>query len=282
MSTVADLLRSGRETLRSAKVEQPGREAMRLLGFLLSLPEAGVLARDRDPVPAETGDQFRDLVERRAAGEPLAYLLGSREFYGRRFRVDDRVLIPRPETEHLVEVCLSLPLPDTARVLDVGTGSGCIAATLAAERPDWRVVASDLSPEAIAVAHLNARQLGVDRRVLTAVADLAAAFDLSRIDLVVANVPYVEEEVVPHLSRDVRDFEPRLALAGGPDGLAPLRRLLGQLERLREGAWVGLEFGFGQADPVRGIVTSGSGFTAPEIHRDLAGIERHMVFRKRR
>ncbi len=115
------------------------------------------------------------LVERRAAGEPAAYLLGRREFFGREFGVDERVLIPRPETELLVEIALALPLPDAAAVLDIGTGSGCIALTLAAERPSWKLLATDLSLGALACARANARRLGLDDRVDFVAADLAAA-----------------------------------------------------------------------------------------------------------
>lgn len=281
MSTVAELLQTGREQLRAARIDYPGREAARLLGHLLGLSEPGVLARDGEPVPPEHDLRYRDLLDRRSRGEPLAYLTGVREFFGRPFRVDDRVLIPRPETEHLVEACLALPLDADTRALDVGTGSGCIAVTFACERPGWTVLASDLSPAAVSVATGNARRLGVGSRVLPAVADLAAPFDLSRLDLVVANVPYVEEGTVAHLSRDVRDFEPRLALVGGPDGLDLLRRLLDQLRSLRPGAWVALEFGFAQEDAVLRLVESTGAFVEPVLHRDLAGIVRDVVFRRR-
>lgn len=281
MSTVAELLQAGRERLRAARIDHPGREATRLLGHLLRLSEAGVLARDGEAVAPEDGVRYGDLLDRRSRGEPLAYLTGVREFFGRTFRVDDRVLIPRPETEHLVEACLALPLGAGATAIDVGTGSGCIAVTLACERPGWTVLASDLSPAAVAVAADNARRLGAGSRVLAAVADLAQPFDLSSLDLVVANIPYVEEGTVAHLSRDVRDFEPRLALVGGPDGLDLLRRLLDQLRSLRPGAWVALEFGFAQEDAVLRLIESTGAFVEPVLHRDLAGIVRDVVFRRR-
>jgi len=281
MSTVADLLRLGREQLRLARIDHPGREATRILGHLLGVGEAAVLARDRDPVPPEHDDRFRDLLARRSRGEPLAYLTGAREFFGRPFRVDDRVLIPRPETEHLVEACLALPLAASARALDIGTGSGCIAVTLACERPDWVVLATDLSAAAVWVAGDNARRLGVGSRVRPVVADLAEPFDLSGFDLVVANIPYVEDGTVAHLSRDVRDYEPRLALVGGPDGLDVLRRLLSQLRGLRPGSWVALEFGFAQEDAVLELVEASGAFVEPALHRDLSGIVRDVVFRRR-
>jgi release factor glutamine methyltransferase len=209
MTTIGQLVREGRDQLRAGGVEPPGRESSRLLGHLLGLGESQVLSRDVDAVPPEVEREFRALLARRRAGEPMAYLTGEREFYGRSFRVDGRVLIPRPETEHLVELALASVGADPARVLDVGTGSGCVAVTLAAERPRWRVLATDLSLAALAVARDNALRHGVSARVRLAAADLTAGLTraaLGGLDLVVGNLPYVEERVVPHLSVDVRDY----------------------------------------------------------------------------
>jgi len=281
MPTVAALHQIGREALAQARIDQPGRESRRLLGFVLDLPEGLLPAHDHDPVREDDERRYRSLLERRATGEPMAYLLGRREFFGRDFLVDDRVLIPRPESEHLVELCLGLGLPDGATALDVGTGSGCLAVTLAAERPSWRLFASDVSHGALCVAHRNAVRLGVGARLRLLNADLTAGLELARFDLVVANLPYVEEEILPHLTRDVRDFEPRVALSGGPGGLAMLRRFLDQLTRLPAGAWTVLEFGFGQQDRVASAVADVGAFTEPTVHPDLAGIPRDVVFRRR-
>jgi release factor glutamine methyltransferase len=281
VTTVGELVREGREELRRIGLEAAGREAARLLGGLLDWNEARVLARDGDPVPPETERRFRDLLGRRRDGEPVAYLLGEREFFGRPFTVDSRVLIPRPETEHLVELALAVPLAPRARALDIGTGSGCLAVTLAAERPSWSVVATDLSIAALDVARCNARRHGVGERVHCVAADLCGGLDLRTFDVVVGNPPYVEEGVVPFLSRDVRDFEPRVALVGGAGGLETMARLLEQLTALRAGVWVALEFGFGQAVPVATLVAREDAFEAIEIRTDLAGIERNVVFRRR-
>ena len=281
MTTVGELVREGREELRRIGLEAAGREAARLLGGLLDWNEARVLARDGDPVPPETERRFRDLLGRRRDGEPVAYLLGEREFFGRPFAVDSRVLIPRPETEHLVELALAVPLPARARALDIGTGSGCLAVTLAAERPSWSVVATDLSIAALDVARANARRHGVGERVHCVAADLCGGLDLRTFDVVVGNPPYVEEGVVPFLSPDVRDFEPRVALVGGAGGLETMARLLEQLTALRAGVSVALEFGFGQAVPVATLVAREDAFEAIEIRTDLAGIERNVVFRRR-
>src|SRR5262249_43661580 len=150
---------------------------------------------------------------------------GEREFYGRRFAVDRRVLIPRPETEHVVEAALGLPLPTAPRILDVGTGSGCLAATLALELRGARAVACDLSPGALAVAAGNARRHGVAGRVAAVGSDLGAGLDLARFDLVVSNPPYVDPAELPGLSPEVRGFEPRVALVSPGRGVAVLARL---------------------------------------------------------
>ena len=155
-STVQGLLVEARRRLAAAPFAPPAREAGLLLAHALGVSEAQVLARHDEDVPAAAADRFLALLERRLAGEPFAYLTGEREFYGRGFRVDRRVLIPRPETEHLVEAALALPLPPGPRILDLGTGSGCLAVTLAAELPAATVVATDLSLAALAVARANA------------------------------------------------------------------------------------------------------------------------------
>lgn len=280
MPIVADLLESGRTRLREAGIEPSARESALLLGRLLGIGEASVLARDTEAVPPEVEARFFELVARRSSGEPTAYLVGEREFWGRPFWVDRRVLIPRPETEHLVEIAFSLPLPERARVLDVGTGSGCIAISLAADRPQWRVVGSDVSLGALAVARANAARNGVADRLALFSADLTDGVDLSAFDLVVGNPPYVEEAIVPYLSRDVRDFEPRVALTIGSDGFDATRRLLAAAAAMRPGTWVVLEFGFGQGEGVLGIADATGHFDLAELRPDLAGIERDVVLRR--
>jgi release factor glutamine methyltransferase len=280
MTTVGLLLSEGRSALARPGLDHPGREAALLLGWLLGLDEAQVLARTDEAVAPEEIRRYRELVARRRDGEPLAYLLGEREFFGRAFTVDDRVLIPRPETEHLVERALELPLGDRARVLDVGTGSGCLAVTLALERPAWRLLATDVSVAALDVARGNARRHRVAERVRFLAADLTGAIDLAAFELVVGNPPYVEEEVVPHLSRDVRDFEPHVALVGGHGGLETIDRLLSELASLAPGGWALLEFGFGQADSVALLAERTGAFDHVEVRHDLAGIERDVVLRR--
>ncbi len=212
-STVGQLLAAARRLLAATPFGAPPREASLLLGRVLGLSEAQLLARDREPMAADAAARFEALLARRLAGEPVAYLTGEKEFWGRPFRVDRRVLIPRPETEHVVEAALAERLPERPRLLDVGTGSGCLAVTLALELPGARVAATDLSPAALALAAANARALGAGARVSFLAADLAAGLDLGAFDLVVSNPPYIDPAELPELSPEVCAFEPRLALS---------------------------------------------------------------------
>jgi release factor glutamine methyltransferase len=276
---VGELLREGRERLAAAEFGIP-REAALLLGHVLGLSAAQVMARDEQPMPAVATARLRQLVERRAAGEPVAYLVGEREFYGRRFAVDDRVLIPRPETEHLIEAALALDLPPAPRILDVGTGSGCLAVTLALELPAARVAAGDVSAGALAVAAGNARRLGAAARLRLAASDLTAAFDLAGFDLVVSNPPYVDPADLPVLSPEVCNFEPHLALFAPSRGEAFLRRLIDEGAALRGGAWMVLEIGHGQLAAARHHA-AGSALELTAVHDDYAGIPRILVLRRR-
>jgi release factor glutamine methyltransferase len=215
---------------------------------------------------------FRDLVQRRAVGhEPVAYLLGTKGFRHIDLAVDPRVLIPRPETELLVEV--GLTLPEGARVVDVGTGSGAIALALKQERPDLDVVATDVSGDALAVARANAERLRLD--VAFARGDLLDAVD-GELDAVLSNPPYVAERDRRTLSADILRHEPPGALFAGEDGLDVVRRLVPQAAgRAR---LVALEIGQGQAAEVAGLMAA-AGLTAVEVLQDLAGIERVVVGR---
>jgi release factor glutamine methyltransferase len=287
MATVGELLAEARERLRAAAFAPPPREAHLLLGHVLGLGEARLLARTGDEVTAGDTAAFRALVDRRLTGEPVAYLTGEREFYGRSFRVDRRVLVPRPETEHLVEAVLAdRSLPEDARVLDVGAGSGAIAVTLALERPAWRVVATDLSPAALAVARYNARRLGVPAggSLRLVACDLASALrSTSRwgsFHLLVSNPPYVPAEDRHSLSPEVRDFEPHAALFSPPGedgetapGMGIASRLLEQAAGLRPGAEVVLEIGHGQLEGVRAAGRR-HGWHVLRVIPDYAGIPR--------
>lgn len=255
------------------------REANLLLAHVLGLSEAQLLARDREPVPEPQRRHFESLLARRLRGEPIAYLTGEREFYGRTFAVDPRVLIPRPETELLIEEALRLDLAPAARILDVGTGSGCIAVTLACECPAARLLACDLSAGALAVARHNAARHAVESRVHLVRSDVTAGIRPALVDLAVSNPPYIALDDAAELPVDVRDFEPASALFAGPDGLAVLARLLEHLRSLRPGTPVLLEIGAGQADATRELATSRS-FHVERIRPDYAGIPRVVILRR--
>lgn len=280
MTNGREQIAAGRQVLAAAGIASPGREAARLLGSLLGLSEVQMRARDDEPVAAATAARFAALLERRAAGEPMAYLLGHREFFGREYAVDGRVLIPRPETELLVEIALAAPLPAAATVLDIGTGSGCIALTLAAERPRWRVVATDLSLGALACAGQNARRLGLAGRVEFVANDLAAAIALDSVDLVVANPPYIDPQEPALVALDVRTYEPHLALFADDRGLAVLARLFDLAEGLHEGALLACEIGYGQLDAVLALAGERQRLELVEVRSDIAGIARDVVFRR--
>ncbi|MCH8477571.1 MAG: peptide chain release factor N(5)-glutamine methyltransferase [Wenzhouxiangella sp.] len=241
---------------------------------------AHVLGKDRGWLYAyatSTPDEqirlaFADLLERRQAGEPIAYLSGKREFFGRDFLVNCDVLIPRPETEHLVEQALALVLPMDAKVVDVGTGSGCIALTLAAERPAWHVMAVDLCPKALAVARRNRDLLRLDK-VEIRQGDLLDGLSSASFDLIVSNPPYVADGD-PHLNRGDLCFEPSIALSCGENGLALIARLARQASSaLRSGGWLVVEHGHEQGEQV-GKLFAQAGFQQVESCRDLAGLPR--------
>jgi release factor glutamine methyltransferase len=277
MTTVGELLAEARPRLAATSFGAPPREALLLLGFVLGRTEAQLLARPEREVGAEEAERFRAVVARRLTGEPTAYLFGEREFYGRPFHVDSRVLIPRPETEHLIEEALFEPLPEGARVLDVATGSGCIAVTLALESPGSRVVGSDLSPAALAVAAGNARRHGVAGRVPFVGLDLVAGLDLARFDLVVSNPPYIDRSEAPGLSPEVCNFEPHLALfPPGGGGVETISRLLVSAAALRPGVRVLLEIGRGQLEAVEAAARA-AGFDLLSARPDYAGIPRVAV-----
>jgi release factor glutamine methyltransferase len=271
--TWADLLTRARARL-SGRDHAPF-EAEELLARAAGRSRAWFHARRREAAAAREAAAFEDLVERRAAGEPLQYLIGEWEFLGRTFTVDPRALIPRGETEGIVAEA-NRAAPAARRLLDLGTGCGILAVSLALERPNARVVALDRSPGALALAAANARRHGVADRVRVVASDwLSALRRGARFDLAVANPPYVPLTDQPHVSKTVSDYEPGLALYGGADGLEPLRVLLAELPTfLAPGAPFVFEFGYSQANDVSSLVESAPGFRLELVRLDAAGIPR--------
>ncbi len=272
--TIAAVLKWAAEDFRGRGIENPRLDAEVLLSRATGLSRTQlVIEMLTSPAPEDLA-RFRDMVKRRRGREPVAYILGEREFYGRTFRVDARVLIPRPDTEALVEVAIarSRHVSMSARVLDLCTGSGCVAITLARERPTTQVLASDKSEGAIAVAALNATRLGA-YNVAFAVCDLFG--DLrGPFDVITANPPYIASAEVDGLSPDIVKFEPRLALDGGTAGDDVVARIVEAApSHLSSGGVLAVEVGAGQSDRVAAMMTA-RGFRDVERTRDYARIER--------
>jgi release factor glutamine methyltransferase len=249
--------------------DTPRLDAELLLCSVLGVDRAQLVMNRDEPVGGAEGERFWGLVERRAASEPVAYILGRRAFRRLELDVDPRVLIPRPETELLVEVGLS-SAPD-ASVVDVGAGSGAVALALKDERPDLRVLGVDVSADAVAVARGNASRLGLDVRFF--VGDLLSG--VGRVDAVLANLPYVADGA--ELPLDVARYEPAGALFGGPDGLDLVRRLVAQCSS----ELLALEISPEQAAEVAALVSE-AGYAQVQVRGDLAGCERVVVGSRRR
>ena len=278
MATVEDLLASGARTLpRRAGIPDPRRESSWLLAHAWGVDELWLRLRPAKQVPVEVEVRFRQWLARRAAGEPAHHLTGGCTFWNREFTVTPRVLIPRPETELVVQTALELPLSARARVLDIGTGSGCLAITLAAERPGWRVVAVDRSPAALEVARCNRDRYRAEVSLICG--DLMGALG-GGFDLVVANLPYLPSDRLAELPSEV-DRDPRQALDGGVDGLLLIRRTIADLPRLLTpcGGAV-LELGEEQVESVADAARC-SGLAVARRVRDIAGCERVIVLQRR-
>lgn len=259
---------------------EPQHNARLLLEHVLGLEGTAFYAALGDPFPASGKEAWEAVIARKAAGEPAQYIIGRQEFYGRPFAVSPSVLIPRPETELLVEAILQHGdrlWPDGApQALDIGAGSGAIAVTLAAERPRWRVAAGDISAAALEMAAHNAAANGA--AVELREGDLLAPFAGEAVDILVSNPPYIPAADIAGLQPEVRDHEPRMALDGGPDGLGPYRAMLEQLGLLQAPPrLIGFELGMGQARDVAGLLEQAGHWNTILIVPDLAGIERHVL-----
>ncbi len=286
--TVADIARWATDDFRARGLESPRLEAELLVAFALGVNRMQIIVDGARPLTPPELAKLRELVKRRRAREPMAYLRGEREFYGLVYKVDKRVLVPRPDTETLIDVALART-PDVAmggRILDLCTGSGCVAITLAKQRPTADIVATDLSTEALAVARENAFRLGA-YNVAFAQGDLYEALDRTklpwsppRFELVVSNPPYISSSECETLMPDVRDFEPRMALDGGDDGLVFYRKIVEKLpEYLVPGGVVAVEVGAGQAPDVAELFAR-AGLSDIESRKDLAHIERVVSARR--
>jgi len=266
------LLKGATAEIAAGGCQTPRLDAEVLLAHVLGVGRERVLSDPGLTLAEEQLELFRAAVRRRAlAREPVAYIVGRRAFREIELAVDGRALVPRPETELLVECALALPAG--AHVLDVGTGCGAVALALAHERPDLELSGSELSERALELARLNSRRLGLDVRWLRS--DLLAQI-ADEFDAVVANLPYIAEGESANLAPEILEHEPPEALFAGPDGLSAIRALMSQLRRRRRVCFVALEVGAGQAGAVAGLLRA-CGFRRLRRERDLAGIERVLV-----
>jgi release factor glutamine methyltransferase len=280
--TLEEWLAKGEAQLRTGP--HPGRarrDAEILLLHIIHSERAALLVRWKEVLDEAESAQYIELIARRRAGEPIQYILGETEFYGLRFHVASDVLIPRPETEHLVEEVIGLagrfPAP---RIVDVGTGSGCIAIALAANLPNAQLTATDLDAPALALARQNAGRNAVAQRIRFLKGNLLSPVAGELFEIVVSNPPYVSTADRPSLAVEVRDYEPPLALFAGADGLDAYRALIPEaFAALVPAGFLALEIGYGQAEPVRALLAA-AGFNAIEITSDLQGISRVVVSRR--
>jgi len=275
--SIKDLLVWATDDFKKRGLESARLEAEVLLAATLGVDRVRLVIEATRPLNADELGHYKAAIVRRRRGEPLAYILGQREFYGRIFRVDPRVLIPRPDTEALVEVGLRRTEARRlfGRALDLCTGSGCVAVSFAKARPTWHVTGTDASDNALDVARDNAYRLGALWGVRFLPGDLFEAVDeAERFELITSNPPYIRADEIADLPENVRDFEPHLALDGGASGLSFYERISEQApSRLTRGGVLAVEVGFGQAADVRALFEK-AGFGELEITRDYAGVER--------
>ena len=271
------------EALKNAGVDEARLDAELLLGHTLAVNRAAILAQPDRPLTPKELTRFRDLVARRTAREPLPYITGHREFFGLDFAVDARVLIPRPETELLIEHALRIvrsmpePLPAALEIADVGAGSGAIAVTLAVHLPQATVYALDASAEALAVTAENAQRHDVAGRVQCRQGDLLAPLP-GPVNLIAANLPYVASGELAGLLPEIRDYEPHAALVGGPDGLEAIHRLLATARPyLYPGGALLLEIGASQGIAVTTLARRYFPSADIRLHRDYAGLDRLVI-----
>lgn len=283
-TSIGEVIREAARALEDAGVPEARREAGSLLSFVLGRDRTFLISHAEDDPDENSLARFHEFVGRRAEGEPLQYITGVQDFYGREFRVTPDVLIPRPETELLVEAALQI-IGDTGAtpfICDVGTGSGCIAVTLLCEIVNARAVAIDKSPAALEIAKINAQNHSVADRAQFVVSDCFNSLDSRdyEFDLIVSNPPYVAEAALEGLQREVRDHEPLLALSPGGDGLGVIRRLINEGPAfIKPNGHMLMEIGYDQGEVVESLI-NGSAWSLREIQPDLQGIPRIVVLQK--
>ena len=281
MTTIHQHVAKARGRFREAGLSSKGADldARLLAQFVLGWSAERLITCGNEPEPPDFAPKYETLVRRRLGREPLAYIIGQQEFWGLSFEVSPAVLIPRPETELIVEVALELfPDPDrNLKAADLGTGSGCVAVAIATERPAARITATDISSVALEVARQNAARHGVADRIQFRCADLLDGLD-GPSDLIACNPPYVAERDRRGLQPEVRDHEPDVALYGGTDGFHLVERLVhGAAIHLRPGGYLLFEFGLGQDERIESLIAGTNNLKLRGLRRDLQGIARTAV-----
>lgn len=277
MTTVLEILDGGTRYLEKRGIEDARRNMQMLVAHQLQCTRMELYLRFDQPISESDLVPLRDALKKRGEGVPLQHLLGTVWFHQNEFKTDARALIPRPETEELVEILLKLELPESARVLDLGCGSGVLGLSLAASRPGWHVTLADISPEALELTRENAAKLELPN-VSFVESDLFSALE-GPFDLIAANLPYVPETERATLTKEVQ-HDPDLALFGGQDGLDVIRRFTpGAIGKLAPAGRIGLEIGHDQASQVARLLQD-SGFIGVEVKTDLSGIARFPLAQK--
>ncbi len=289
-STAVNLIADGTRCLREAGVEGAARDARLLASAAFGMDAVALLSRPEQPVSPPQRDVYDRFIKRRCAREPVSRILGQREFYGRMFAISPATLDPRPDSETLIEAALGLLKSDGAdvaaplRILDIGTGSGCLLITLLAELPSAVGVGTDIQPAALDMAKRNAERNGVARRVSWKLARSLEGID-GPFDLVVANPPYIPSDEIADLDPEVREHDPRAALDGGADGLEIYREIAGRLPAVVPQGWAVFEVGLGQAETVGKILqrTAVGGGHEPQVRvfQDLNAIDRCVAWKAR-
>lgn len=276
----SDVLRAAVLRLKWAGIEEPVLDAEVLLSFCIRQPRPQLLVHPRRPLTAQEFECFEILIGRRCRGEPVAYLIGEKEFWSLPLKVDSRVLIPRPDTEVLVEEALKIFPPEgKLSIMEIGTGSGAISIALARELPRAEITATDISPGALEIARLNARANGVANRIGFAAGDLFEPVAGRKFDLIISNPPYISEAEFGGLSRDIRDFEPLIALVPGPAGTECHERIIRAGKGfLRPGGALILEIGARQGKKIEEILRK-EGYKRVAFRKDYAGHVRVAVAR---
>lgn len=269
---IKDILKNTVDRFNNAGIDTALLDAKLLLSYFLNKDNLYLIVNAEED--AEVNNDFWTLVQRRENHEPMQYILGKAEFYGIEFKVNPNVLIPRPDTEILVEKVISFIGENSYSFVDIGTGSGCIPICVLKNCPAAKGYAVDISPYAIEVAKDNAKLNGVDEKITFINIDILDSFPDIEVDCIVSNPPYIEEDVIPGLMEDVKDYEPYIALSGGKDGLVFYRRIAENAHTiLKKGGLIAFEVGYNQARLVEEILVE-NGFSQIEIIKDLSGIER--------